>query len=600
VKDALVIGTAGHIDHGKTSLVRALTGVDLDRAPEERQRGITINLGFTHLDLPSGRRAAFIDVPGHEKLIRTMVAGASGLDVVLLCVSAMEGAMPQTREHLSILGLLGVKRGIVALTMTDLADEEMLELATMDVEELVEGSFLEGAPIIPTAAGPDSAGIPELIAALDRLPSAERSEVGPFRLPVDRVFIQRGFGTVVTGTSRTGRIRDGDEVEILPKGLHGRIRGMQMHGLKTAEAGPGQRIAINLAGVHHEELGRGDVVAPRGTIPPASVIDAEHRHLEDAPILEDGSRVRVLCGSAEALARLTVVDGEALLPGETSLVQLRLDHPVAVLPGDRLILRRESPLQTLGGGRVLDPWSRRIRQRDKPTAMVLLRRIQNGDRTALLERCGAAGAEADIAALWQAEGFAMDGKVYSAASVAAFRRGILEGLEQWHEANPLQAGAVQKELHNATLPHLSERAFGVLLEEQLEIGAVERGGGKIHSAGFQIRLSPEQESQCGALLKKAKEAGLEGAAGASMEPQILLHLLLEREALHRIGKQILHPDLLEGLVAKLRVFFENTERLSPMDFKEITGLSRKFAIPMLEWLDERKITRRRDNFRIPG
>ncbi|NOY26026.1 MAG: selenocysteine-specific translation elongation factor, partial [Oligoflexia bacterium] len=316
-----IVGTAGHIDHGKTTLVRALTGVDLDSLPEERARGITIALGFTQLDLGPSHHVSFVDVPGHERLVRTMIAGATGLDAVMLCVSAVDGVMPQTREHLDILQILGLSQGIVALTMSDLVDAEMRELAELDVEEAVAGTFLEGAPIIPTAVpgggasggsaaeqGSQCLGLDALRAALAALSPSGRTATGPFRLPIDRAFVRRGFGTVVTGTLRSGTVTDGDDVEILPAGQRARVRGLQCHGQAVPGSRAGWRTAINLAGVERDDLSRGQVVVHAGQIETASVIDTRYRHLASAPPIKDGARVRLLAGTAEVMAVVSVLD----------------------------------------------------------------------------------------------------------------------------------------------------------------------------------------------------------------------------------------------------------------------------------------------------
>ncbi|MFT5686097.1 MAG: selenocysteine-specific elongation factor, partial [Myxococcota bacterium] len=323
MSEHLIIGTAGHIDHGKTSLIQAITGVNLDRLPEERERGITIALGFTHLALDSGRTISFIDVPGHERLVRTMISGATGMDAALLCVSAVEGVMPQTREHLAILELLGVNQGIIALTMTDLVDEEMLELAQMDVEEALEGTPLEGAPILLTSAGPEAAGIEEILIALEALTPRIQDNDSPFRLPIDRAFVRRGFGTVITGTTRSGSIADGTEVVILPEGTRARIRGIQVHGVSVNQALSGQRTAINLAGIEREDLARGMTLALPDALPPAHILDARYHHLAEVPEIPHDSRVRLLVGTSEVMAVLSVLDGEALLPGQSHLIQVR-------------------------------------------------------------------------------------------------------------------------------------------------------------------------------------------------------------------------------------------------------------------------------------
>jgi len=457
-----VVGTAGHIDHGKTSLVRALTGVDLDALPEEKRRGITIALGFTPLSLPSGRVASFVDVPGHERLVRTMIAGATGVDAVLLCVSAVEGVMPQTREHLDILKLLAVDVGAIALTMADLVDEEMVELAVEDVRDLVAGSFLEDAPIVVTSAE-DRRGIDALIEVLDGLPCDDRRADGPFRLPVDRTFLQRGFGAVVTGTALSGGVRDGDELVVLPQGDKVRVRGIQVHGQKCSESRAGLRTALNLAGATREELPRGTVIASKD-VPTTQILDARVRLLDSAPALQSGTRVRLLIGTAEVLAVAHGLDGD-LDPGSSRLVQLRCGEPVVCLPGDRFVLRRESPLTTLGGGIALDPWAPKLRPRDFDRGAEELLRLEAGERGVLLERAGLAGLPEHEARRRGLEGKRYGGHVFSPGAIERLRRALVEDLARFHRENPLSPGPSRRTLHRGPLAALGTTAFDALLQD---------------------------------------------------------------------------------------------------------------------------------------
>ncbi|MBV9278733.1 MAG: selenocysteine-specific translation elongation factor, partial [Chloroflexi bacterium] len=351
-----VIGTAGHIDHGKSTLVHRLTGIDPDRLSEEKQRGMTIDLGFAWLSLPSGRDVSLVDVPGHERFIKNMLAGAGGVDVALLVVAADEGVMPQTREHLDILDLLGVRHGVVALTKRDLVDEEWLELVTEDVTELLRGTALEGSAIVPVSAA-TGAGIPGLLVELDRAVavSPDPPDRGVPYLPVDRVFTIAGFGTVVTGTLHDGRLRVGEEVEVVPGGRTVRIRGLQTHRRQVSEAEPGSRVAVNLAGIARDELTRGDVLARHGALHAVRRADAGLRVLPDAPIpLTHGLEVTVHVGSAERPATLLILEGDELLPGETGWVQLRFAESVATLRGQRFIVRLPAPLGTVAGGEIVD------------------------------------------------------------------------------------------------------------------------------------------------------------------------------------------------------------------------------------------------------
>jgi selenocysteine-specific elongation factor len=591
----LVVGTAGHIDHGKTSLVRALTGVDLDRLPEERARGITISLGFTWLDLPGGRRVAMVDVPGHERLVRTMVAGASGMDAVLLCVSASEGVMPQTREHLDILGLLGVRRGVVALTMTDLVDEEMLELAQMDVEEAVAGTFLEGAPIIPTAAGPVPAGLDAIRDAIADLPRPPRTDGGPFRLPADRAFVQRGFGTVITGTVRGGEIADGDEVEVLPEGLRARIRGVEVHGEAAPHATQGQRAALNLAGVERDDLHRGSVVMRPGVARPASIIDVSYRHLQAAPSVSDGTRARLLVGTAEVMGVISIIDpgSDSLEPGWRGFVQVRTDTPVVALPGDRVVLRRESPVETLGGGTVLDPWARRVRRRDRERAHAELVRLDAGDPSVRLLRAGDAGlTPAGLRIRGVDEGIRLGERIVHPERVARMEGLLLAGLAAHHADQPLSPGASKRGLHRPPLGHLAATAYDDLLARLVDDGQVEMSGPRIRLPGFRVQLDAAQARRSDALVSRVKAAGLEGPKAAELlqpEPELTL-LLLDQGEIVRVRDHMLHRDALQGLRALVQGHLAEQGGLSPTDFKAITGLSRRHAIPLLEWLDTQRIT----------
>ena len=353
----LILGTAGHIDHGKTSLVKVLTGVDTDRLPEEKARGITIELGFANMQLPGGIQLGIVDVPGHEKFVRTMVAGVGGMDLVMLVIAADEGVMPQTREHLDICRLLGVKQGVVVLTKSDLVAPEWLELVTEEARDFVAGSFLEGAPIVPVSARTGS-GIQPLKEVLQNIAARveQKRSDRPLRLPVDRAFTVAGFGTVVTGTLLSGQVRVGDEVELFPSGICTKIRGIQAHASKTDVGSAGQRLALNLQGVDNNQAQRGDVVAPRGVYRATSVVDVELCCLKSVPRpLKHRAKLRLHSATYEVAAQVILFDRECLEPGESAFAQLRLITPVLLLNGDPFVLRSHSPSQTVGGGTVLDP-----------------------------------------------------------------------------------------------------------------------------------------------------------------------------------------------------------------------------------------------------
>ncbi|MCC2670060.1 MAG: SelB [Armatimonadetes bacterium] len=361
-----IIGTAGHVDHGKTALIRALTGAETDRLVEEQERGMSIDLGFADFALPSGRHAGVIDVPGHERVLKNMRAGAGGIDLVLLVIAADEGVMPQTREHLDILNILQTRRGIVAITKADLVDEEWLELVQDEIRGVLKGTFLAHAPMVPVSSI-TGAGIDELRNLLDRMAEEvpTRTIVGPWRLPIDRVFTIRGFGTVVTGTLIAGVARVGDRVQVLPRGLETRVRSIQVHGASCDFAEAGTRVALNLAGLEVEDVERGDVAAPLNTQRATQALDARLDVLKSCPReLKNRTRVRVYLGTAEVLARLNILDSETLEPGGSGLVQLRLETPTIAAKGDRYVLRFYSPMETIGGGSIVDPFPIRHKRFD--------------------------------------------------------------------------------------------------------------------------------------------------------------------------------------------------------------------------------------------
>lgn len=597
----LIIGTAGHIDHGKTSMVRTLTGVNLDSLPEEQQRGITISLGFTHLELGDERRAAFVDVPGHEKLIRTMIAGATGLDAVVLCVAANEGVMPQTREHLDILGLLGLERGIIALTKCDLVDEEMLELAMLDVEEAVEGTFLEGAPVVCTAVGEQPQGLDELREHIRSLMATERATDGWFRLPIDRAFVQKGFGTVVTGTARGGRLQDGSAVWIQPLGIPSRVRGLQVHGKEVTEAQAGQRTAVNLAGIERDDLARGMVVLDNPDIAPASVIDTRLRMLNQAATISSGSHVRLLVGTAEVLAVADVLDGDELTPGSNHWVQLRTETPIVALPGDRFIIRRESPLETLGGGSILDPWARRARKKHHVQMCKELRALDEGDPSMLLQRAGPAGLTPQQAQVRQiTAGVQLGDRVLHKNHVEALATHLDKALSTWHKAHPLEPGAPRRSLHAGALAALTEKSFDAFIAHQVDAGTIATEGPRCRLTDFSVELDAEQAAARDAMAAELLSATYEGCLFADLisDETQMLQLLIDSGQAVRVGDRVVHAQILDQLIVSVDAFFKGNSELSPAAFKEITGLSRRTAIPLLEWLDANGITRREGNARV--
>jgi len=433
-------------------------------------------------------------------------------------------------------------------------------------------------------------GIEALTSALDALPDASRSTDAPFRLPVDRAFVRRGFGTVTTGTARSGRLADGEEVEILPSGLRARVRGIEVHGETVGETLAGQRTALNLAGIERDDLHRGEVVVRARTIQPTSILDARVSLLPDAP--EVAGRVRVLLGTSEVMAAVSVLDGDALLPGHTHYVQLRSEHPLVALPGDRFVLRRESPISTIGGGVVLDPWARRARKRDHAAALAECEALDRGERWPFLRRAGDAGLSREEATLRGVDGVVLGDRVLDPERVGLLQQSFLEVLTAWHRAHPLRPGIPRRDLHRGPLAALTERAFDGLADRLAAQDLVALEGPLVRDARFAVALDDTQRAALDRMTRKVADAGLEGADAAPLlaESADLVHLLLERKEIERVADQVVHAAVLASLADRVRAFLSSRDRMTPADFKELTGLTRKHAIPLLEWLDRSRIT----------
>jgi len=623
---ALIVGTAGHIDHGKSSLVLALTGTDPDRLAEEKRRGITIDLGFAHLDLGQGRVASFVDVPGHERFVRNMLAGAHGLDAVLLVVAADESVMPQTREHFHICRLLGVRQGLVALTKCDLADAETQALAELEVRELVAGSFLEGAPVLRLSAR-TGAGLDALRDELRRLAEAAgpRGAEGLPRLPVDRVFTMRGFGTVVTGTLVSGRVSVGDELEALPAGRRCRVRGLQVHGAAVEGVEAGNRAALNLAGADVAELARGDVLAAPGTLRPSSLLDVELRLLPGERPLRNDARLRVHVASAEVLARVRLLGQPELAPGAAGVAQLRLEKPTVAGLGERLVLRSYSPERTIAGARVLDPLPPRRRPGDRAgleRAAALAEGDAAGAARLMLQEAGERGLAADLlgarvtlpraaleallAPLPQARALGGGQGFVAAEALARLGAATLAALQEFHRRQPLRAALGREELKSRVFARAAEGALERVLAELAAEGSIRVGADGVALAGHSVRLSAGEESAREALLQGALAGGYRGLEDAGALPghdrgalERMARLLVGSGELQRLGEGLLlHRQRLDELKAEIRQRWPPGSRLDVAGFKELTGLSRKYVIPLLEFMDRERVTRRSGNDRV--
>jgi selenocysteine-specific elongation factor len=634
---SIIVGTAGHIDHGKTALVRALTGVDADRLPEEKRRGITIDLGFAELELGEVR-LGFVDVPGHERFVKNMLAGAHGIDVVALVIAADEGVMPQTREHFDICRLLEVKSGLVIITKTDTVDEELLELVRSEATELVAGSFLEDKPVVAVSAR-NGAGVDELKETLRKIALSipARSSETVARLPVDRAFTVRGFGAVVTGTLVAGKIAEGEEMELLPDALRVRVRGLQVHGQAVKEAWAGQRTAVNLGGVEAASVERGMTLAPAGRLRPTQIIDARVLVLESSPrALRSRARVRVHLGAAEILARVRVLEeGGEIAPGAAGFVQLRLESPVSAIMDERFIIRSYSPSRTIAGGLVLDAFAVKHRGREAGTArarLIALTEVDKAGRVALfVETAGLVGLRgADIAARtgWldevlneavreavkQGAIVDADGVYLGRAVFASLARAAEEEVGQHHKREPLSRGLPRETLRERHFAHAAPEVFRAVLAQLEKSGALVADKEIVRAASHSLALSPADAALKERLEKVYTEARLEAPtfdealerAGDARTPREhgrkLLQLLIDAGALVRVtGDLFFHRAALDHLREQLREYAATHEPERLIDvaaFKDLAGVSRKYAIPLLEYLDRERITRRAGDKRL--
>jgi selenocysteine-specific elongation factor len=628
----LVVGTAGHIDHGKSLLVRSLTGTDPDRLKEEKERGITIDLGFAHLDLPDGTQVGFVDVPGHERFVRNMLAGVGGIDLVLLVVAADESIKPQTREHFQICRLLGIPRGIVVLTKSDLVDGEVLELVRMELRELLAGSFLEAAPIVPVSSR-TGAGLEELKAALVSVSSEipERPGGRVFRLPVDRAFSIRGFGTVVTGTLISGAVAVGDEVELLPSGNRARVRGLEVFGEACREATSGQRTAVNLHGLEPSAILRGDLLAPPGVFLPTRLLNVKLETIEAEGGLEDLAPIRFHHLATEVMGRLRLSGAKRLEPGSSGFAQIRLSRMVAALPGDRFILRRPSPAATVGGGVILDHLPRKLRPPDAAALQRRLESLESPDSTVRLQELirGAGRGGLDLSALrgrsgWQFEALLaalaplVQGRsviqapgepprYLDAAVLEASLEEMIQLVETFHRNQPLQVGLPKEELRSRLFRREPAEVFRFFLEEAVRREKLRVDLDRVALAGHRVELQGEEAGASRQIEETYRKAGLNPPEMEQIMAELslsraklesLYFLLLKQGRLIRIKEgRVFHAEALEALKRKLWEYRRTSELMDVSTFKDLSGTTRKNAIPLLEHLDAIRVTRRDGNHR---
>ena len=619
----VVVGTAGHIDHGKTSLVKALTGTDTDRLPEEKARGITIDLGFAFIEEPD-LTIEIVDVPGHERFIKNMLAGVGGIDLAMLVIAADEGVMPQTREHLAICSLLRIKRGLIALTKTDLVEADWLELVREDLATLTRGTFLEGAPIVPVSSRTGQ-GLNELRVALRELAATVPSRASDQlpRLPIDRVFTIKGFGTVVTGTLMAGRLRVDDRTEVFPGGLQAKVRGLQTHGHAVTDAGAGQRTAVNLQNVERAAVERGNVLGLAGTLVPSVLVDGTLELLADAPRpLKTRDRVRFHAGTSEIMARVLLLETQELAPGKSAFARFRLEAPLVALPGDRFVIRSYSPMVTIGGGTLLDIAPPRFK-RKAPALVAHLSLLRDGDPDVVVEEHirHAGGAGVRVAALSGRvpygperlrallEGLQAAGRVAAVdrdwyvhpESLERLRGLAVAALEQFHRAFPLRPGMSREELRGRA-GAADERVFGHLLETLAGEGLVRTERDKVRLAAHEVRLSGEQqkvvdrleqEFRTAAAAPPSPEEALTRAGLAGDEEHELFQLLVQDKKLVRVKESLyFHTEALDSIQERLVAMLRERKEIGPGDIKDLLGISRKYAIPLLEFFDARRVTAR--------
>src|SRR5579863_5358312 len=627
---SIIVGTAGHIDHGKTALVKALTGIDADRLEEEKRRGITIDLGFAHMDLPAPNgdpfRLGFVDVPGHERFVRNMLAGVGGIDLVLLVIAADEAIMPQTREHFDILQLLGVQRGITLLTKSDAVDPESLDVVRLEVEEFLRGSFLGSPSPIVAVSSLTGAGIDdlkhELVRVAKQIPARDSNAIA--RLPIDRVFTMKGFGTVVTGTLVSGTIRKEDELEVFPSGRRVRVRGVQVHGKSAAQAVAGQRTALNLAGATTEELTRGMMLAPASTFLATSRVDVELSLLPSAKPLRDRARVHFHSYTSEAVATVVLYGKKQVAPGENAFAQLRLSKPTLLLPGDRFIIRRFSPVVTIGGGVVVENTPPK-KIKDTSGYAQFLKTLTEELRVGMLRArvigSGARGLgieEAVARTGWPARqitsGISANPEIVrigdifiSKAALDLVRKDFISALEAFHKHNALVAGMSKEELRGR-FSEVRPAVFDSVFDEALQAKKIEVAGELVRLAGRGVVMKDEEAESKKVIEAAFANAGLkvpalkDVLAGLKVDrtrAQKIVTLLLRDKVLIKISDDLVfHRDAMLDLRKRMAAEKAKSSKLDVARFKDLTGVSRKYAIPLLEYLDREHVTRRVGDERV--
>ena len=616
-----VIGTAGHVDHGKSTLVQALTGIDPDRLREEKERGLTIDLGFAWLRLPNGNEVSIVDVPGHEHFVNNMLAGVGGIDLALLVVAADESVMPQTREHLAILDLLNISRGLVALTKRDLVDDDWVALVTADVEEVLKGTTLEGAPIVPVS-GTTGQGLPDLVTAVEGLlqEAGEKKDLGRPRLPIDRSFTMAGFGTVVTGTLIDGRLSVGQEVELVPTAGTTRIRGLQTHRQKVDQGQPGSRVAANLAGIAQEDVSRGDVLTTPGWLKPTTAIDVRLKIIPDAPRpLKHNTFATLHTGSSESVARVRLLDRQTVEPGESAWAQLKLDDSIGVVKGDYFVIR--SNRTTLGGGSVVDPHARRHRRMHAPILErlavmekgsdreVLLKSIEISEPTEFTELVNRANLEPAAARSALKEmaseklvvilGNGTIGKgrvIFTAAGWSSLADRTISFLTDYHERFPLRKGTPKEELRSRL--SMAPQVFNFALPRLQEDGALVEDGPVLRRPEHARNLSNDQGKEADDYLRVLESNPYSPPTDSPVDTDVLTLLADQGKVVKVSDSVIFATSAYEEMVERISAEITKRGEITVADVRTTFGTSRKYALALLEYLDQQRITKRVGDARV--
>ncbi len=621
----IILGTAGHIDHGKTSLIKAVTGVNTDRLKEEKRRGITIELGFADLDLPSGQHLGIVDVPGHEKFVKNMVAGATGIDIVAMVIAADEGVMPQTREHMEICALLGIRYGLVVLTKTDLVDEEWLDLVTEDIRDFVQGTFLEKAPIVPVSAA-NGAGMEDFIKTLDELSTAvpKRPPSSIFRLPVDRVFTMKGFGTVITGTLISGQIQVGDTIMLYPTGITSKVRGIQVHNSSVNIAEAGMRTAINFQGLEKASVNRGDVLSTPGALKSSYMLDVSFDYLKsNKKPIKNRTRVRFHTGTNEVLGILVLLDKDELPPGETAIAQLRIDAPLAVIKDDRFVIRSYSPVRTIGGGNILNPIPKK-HKRFKPDVIAGIKGLMDHPPEDIISyhvnEAGYGGVthsdlkimtslhEKELQKIMQnlmsnRTVILADRELQTYIHQKSFEKFKIETsdyLADYHTANPLKTGMPKEELKSKFSAFQGTKVFNLMLNQMVKDNEIVSEENAVCLASHTVSLGMDQADikkkifdvyeKNGLTPPYFKELKKDFDIEASLAKDVLM-LLVEEGRIVKVKEDLyFHSGAVKALQQRLIDFLKSNEELTTPQFKEMTGVSRKYLIPLIEYFDAQNVT----------